>query len=133
MRVGILDDNRAILDYLTTALQLSGHTVCTYTQSSSLLSTLFADTKVPSSPPYDVLVVDLFLPEEISGVDVIDRCRHTFSPEQLPIIILSGANQQFLRQTSEQFPLIPIVQKPCKLKELLRVMNDVTNHRQESA
>ncbi len=54
MRIGLLEDNTAIHEYITTALELAGHTVFTHTVGMSLLNELFADTGSHSPLPYEL-------------------------------------------------------------------------------
>ncbi len=89
MNIGLLEDNPAIIEYLTTALKMAGHTVRAYTQGSSLLETILIDSDVQDPLPYDVLIIDLFLPGELSGLTVLERIQQVIPLSKLPTIIIS--------------------------------------------
>ncbi len=121
MNIGILDDNQLILDYLTVALGMVSHTVQTYTSSSSLLEAVFsAPIRYPR--PHDLLIIDLCLPGNMSGQDVITAVHQRIHPEILPIILMSGASEGRLQEVQASFPYVPILPKPFKLQTLLRVI-----------
>ncbi len=127
MKIGLLEDNPAILDYMTTALQMAGHSVEIHTQSFSLLDVLLAeDVEGATNPlPYDLVIVDLLLPGNISGLSAIQRIHRVISPVRLPIIIVSACSQDELKQVKEQLPHIPILRKPFKMSALLRLIEEM--------
>ena len=49
MKIGLLEDNPAILDFMTTALQMAGYRVETHTKSASLLEALLAGGDVAAA------------------------------------------------------------------------------------
>ncbi|HBE28853.1 MAG TPA: hypothetical protein DDW25_08195, partial [Ktedonobacter sp.] len=81
MRIGLLEDNTAIHEYITTVLKLAGHTVSTHTVGLSLLDELLAEQSTQSSLPYDLVIVDLLLPGTLSGLAVINSIRQTIPPK----------------------------------------------------
>lgn len=125
MNIGLLEDNPAILDYMSTALGIAGHNVYTYTDSPSFLATLFHPTGVRSPLPYDLVIVDLLLPGNMSGVEAIHRIRQTIPPQRLPIIIVSACSQDELTQVKARFPHVPILRKPFKINSLLQLIENV--------
>jgi len=122
MRIGLLEDNTAIHEYITTALELAGHTVFTHTVGMSLLNELFADTGSHSPLPYELVIVDLLLPGTLSGLAVINSIRQTIPPETLPIIVVSAASQKQLLQIRERFSDVQVLQKPFPMKKLLQLI-----------
>lgn len=127
MKIGLLEDNPAILDYMTTALQLAGHSVETHTQTSSLLDALIAgEGKIATTPlPYDLVIIDLLLPGHLSGLSAIQHIRQVISPKILPIIIVSACSQDELEQVKEKLPHIPIIRKPFKMGALLHLIEEM--------
>jgi len=119
MQIGLLEDNPSLVEWLTTALEFAGHNVHTYQDGPSLLRGLFAIDGFPLSLPFDLLLVDLFLPGGLSGWDVINQLRTTIPPEQLPIIVISGASMNHLDHFQASHPDIPVLQKPYQLRRLL--------------
>ncbi|HLH62768.1 MAG TPA: response regulator [Ktedonobacteraceae bacterium] len=125
MNIALLEDNPAILDYMSTALRMAGHNVYTHVEIPSLLAALFDQEKVCSLPPYDLVIVDLLLPGDMSGVEAIDRIRQSIPPETLPIVIVSACSQDELAQVKARFPDIPAVRKPFKMSKLLQTINQL--------
>jgi DNA-binding response OmpR family regulator len=111
MNIAVLEDNPAIIAYMTTALQMAGHHVAVYTRGAALFVDLFTREGVCDPLPFDVLTVDLLLPAAISGVEVITRIRRVIPPQLLPIIVISGAGVFALEQVRETFPDVAILIK----------------------
>jgi DNA-binding response OmpR family regulator len=125
MHIGLLEDNPAIQDYLQQALELNGHCVSIHTFGISLLDALFAEKLVTASRPYDLVIIDLNLPGDLSGQDVIVHIRKAIAPDMLPILIVSGAGQNQLEQVQNLFPDIAIFQKPFKFQALLQMLETI--------
>ena len=125
MNIGLLEDNPAILDYMSTALSMAGHNVYTHTDSPSLLATLFHTAGVRSPLLYDLVIVDLLLPGNMSGVEAIHCIRQTIPPRSLPIIIVSACSQDELTQVKARFPDVPVLRKPFKISSLLQLIENV--------
>jgi DNA-binding response OmpR family regulator len=122
VRIGLLEDNPAILDYMETALNLAGHEVFSHIQSESLLQVLLTAVQMRSSLPYDIVVIDILLPGEASGADTIAELRRWLHPEDLPIIVVSACSQEKLELIQELFPDILTLRKPFKTSALLSLI-----------
>ncbi len=125
MNIALLEDNPAILDYMSTALRMAGHNVYTHVGSFSLLAALFHLEKVRSPLPYDLVIVDLLLPGDMSGVEAIHRIHQSISPRTLPIVIVSACSQDELAQVKASFPHIPTLRKPFKMSNLLHIIDQL--------
>ena len=123
MKIGLLEDNTNIHEYLTFVLEKVGHTVYTHIEGLSLLDILYSEHSIQTPLPYDLLIVDLSLPGTLSGTSVINHVRQTIAPEKLPIIVLSAASQSQLEQIHMRFPDVQVLQKPCEIKTLLRLID----------
>ena len=99
MHIAILEDNPDIVAYMQIALELAGHHVSSHTHATSLLDTLFTASGPRSPLPYDLITIDLLLPEGFSGLNVIERIREGIPPTQLPIIVISGAGPDLRAST----------------------------------
>ncbi len=132
MQIGLLEDNPSIIDWLSTALGMAGHSVYPYHDGPSLLAYLFAGENIPTSIPYDLLVVDLYLPGRMSGLDVINFIRKAIPPERLPIIVISAASLSELDLLQANHPDIPVLQKPYQLRRLLWWMKTLSSDPDES-
>jgi DNA-binding response OmpR family regulator len=122
MKIGLLEDNPAILDYMTTALQMAGYSVEAHTTSASLLDSLLTGEDLADPLPYDVVIVDLLLPGNIPGLAAIEHIHQLISPERLPIIIISACSQVELEQVKEKLPDVPVLRKPFKMNTLLQLI-----------
>jgi two-component system, OmpR family, response regulator len=122
MKIGLLEDNPAILDYMTTALQMAGYSVEAHTTSASLLDSLLTGEDLADPLPYDVVIVDLLLPGNIPGLAAIEDIHRLISPERLPIIIISACSQVELEQVKEKLPDVPVLRKPFKMNTLLQLI-----------
>ena len=122
MKIGLLEDNPAIVDWMTTALAMAGHIVYTYPESTSFLECLLPSRGLHNHLPFDLAIVDLHLPGEMSGREVIARIRQTFPAKILPIIVVTGASQSELANIQANFPEVPILRKPFKMQALLRLL-----------
>lgn len=120
MKIGLLEDNPAILDYMTTALQMAGYSVEAHTTSASLLDSLLTGEDLANPLPYDVVIVDLLLPGNIPGLAAIEHIHQLISPKRLPIIIISACSQVELEQVKEKLPDVPVLRKPFKMNALLQ-------------
>jgi len=125
MNIAVLEDNPAILEWVTIALEMSGHHVHAHTDSSSLLETLFLGPKVATPLPYDCVLVDLLLPKSPSGLETIHCIRQAFPAHTLPIIIISALDKDELERVRERLPEVPIFRKPFKMSELLDVIVNI--------
>jgi len=126
MKIGLLEDNINIHEYLTTVLEMAGYTVSAHMDGMSLLDTLFSEESKHTPLPYDLLVIDLSLPGTLSGLSVISYIRQTITSETLPIIVLSAASPNQLEEIQTRFPNVQVLQKPCEIKTLLRLIE--TSH-----
>jgi CheY-like chemotaxis protein len=125
MNIALLEDNPSILDYLSTALEMVGHRVHTFIESPSLYEALFEEGSPRSPLPFDVLLVDLLLPGDISGLEAIRTIREDPSTRHLPIIIVSACSQSELEEVHKEFSDIPILRKPFKTQALLEQIEAV--------
>lgn len=122
LRIGVLEDNPAILDVYQLAFEMAGHTAVYHTSGDSLLARLFAPDS-GSALPYDVLVIDLGLPGELSGRDVIERIHQHLPDGALPMVVVSGAAAGELDRLRTEFPFLQVLSKPVRLQRLFQVLD----------
>ncbi len=122
MHIGIVEDNPAVLTMIEAALTLYGHTVETFSNSWSFL---WALQKAECMPPYDVVIVDLFL-DRLSGIDVIEAVQVMF-PQLIPMILISAAEERTLSPIRKRYPTVPVIQKPFSMRTLLFLIDKVTS------
>ena len=127
MNIALLEDNPPILDYLSTALEMLGHSVQKFTSSAPLLETLFIGESVRVPFPYDLALIDLLLPGpgSASGLRTVQIIRQSISPQQLHIIVVSACSQKELEQAQAELPQVPILRKPFKMRQLLELIDQM--------
>jgi DNA-binding response OmpR family regulator len=125
VNIALLEDNPPILDYLSTALEMLGYTVHKFTNSAPLLDTLFIDDSVRVPLPYDLALIDLLLPGSVSGLQTAQIIRQAIPPQQLHIIVVSACSQKELEEAQAALPQMPILRKPFKMHELLRLIDQM--------
>jgi CheY-like chemotaxis protein len=107
---------------------MNGHRVSTFTYGAALLEALFpgGQEAAPAAPlPFDLILVDLLLPGDISGLQAMQIIRSTLPPQRLPIIIVSASGQKELEQVQALVSQTPYIRKPFKIQELLRMIDSV--------
>ena len=122
MKIGLLEDNPAIVDYLSIALEMAGHKVSAFTYGSSLLETIFTGPGMQYSLPYDLVIVDILLPGSMSGLQAIASLEEAIGRGGLPMIIISAAAKEELEQVAARVPHIPLLRKPFKMSSLLQLI-----------
>lgn len=119
MKIGVLEDNPAICDYLKVALEMTcNHDVSIHNYGASLLERLLTAYLNQAPLPYDLLIIDLGLPGGMSGQEVIDTIQRTFSHRAPPIIVLSAVGTGELEDVRTKLK-VPVLRKPFKMQALL--------------
>ena len=125
MNIALLEDNPPILDYLSTALEMLGHTVHKFTNSAPLLETLFIGESARVPLPYDLALIDLLLPGPISGLETAQMIQQAIPPQQLHMIVISACSQNELEEAQAELQHVPILRKPFKMHELMQLIDQM--------
>ncbi|HLZ57901.1 MAG TPA: response regulator [Ktedonosporobacter sp.] len=125
MNIALLEDNPPILDYLSTALEMHGHTVHKFTDSAPLLETIPTGKNAGVSLPYDLAIIDLLLPGPVSGIETIQKIWQALAPYRLPMIVVSACSQKELEEARAILPQVPFLRKPFKMRELTQLINQL--------
>lgn len=125
MNIALLEDNPPILDYLSTALEMHGHTVHKFTDSAPLLETILTWKNAPLSLPYDLAIIDLLLPGPVSGIETIQKIWEALAPYRLPMIVVTACGQKELEAARAILPQVPFLRKPFKMRELTQLINQL--------
>lgn len=125
MNIALIEDNPPILDYLSTALEMLGHTVHKFTDSTLLLESLFIGESLRVPLPYDLALIDLLLPGPVSGLEIALKIRQAIPPHQLHVIIVSACSQKELEEAQAALPQVPILRKPFKMHELTQFIDQM--------
>jgi len=127
MRIGLLEDNPGVIDFMSILLEMAGHTVEVHTHGSSLLETLFPETKVRFPLSYDLVIVDLLLPGTLSGLQTIQAIQQKLPSRQLPILIVTAVGPQILKEINMTLPTVPVLRKPFQRRALLQMIDYLTS------
>jgi DNA-binding response OmpR family regulator len=118
MHISVVDDNPALLGMVAMALKLQGHIVETYANSPSFFSALQNTNR---TPPYDLVIVDLYLEQQL-GTDVVEELR-TNQPQVIPTILMSAAEENVFAPIRKRYPNLEILRKPFKIQALVSSIN----------
>jgi two-component system KDP operon response regulator KdpE len=120
IRVLVVDDEPAILRFLTPALEANNYLLMSAGTVAEALKRIAADTP-------DIVVLDLGLPDG-DGKDVIRQVR-TWS--DVPIIVLSARDREAEKVEALDLGSDDFVNKPFGVGELLARMRTALRHRME--
>ena len=133
MNIGVLEDNPAILDYMTIALEMAGHHVQTFTSSTPLIDRLLTNSEIYGPLPYDVIVVDLLLPGSMSGFEAIKHIQRSIPLSRLPVIIITAKAQSIDRVLGLHIAKVDdYITKPFSPSELLTSVRKVIANAQSA-
>ena len=119
-KITIIDDDIEHAENLGIALKGDGHEVTTLDDTAGAVEILMGNKP-------DVVVLDVMFPENPSaGFDLARKIRQTAEIADLPILLLTGVNQEFPMDFSsddidaEWMPVQEFLEKPVDLQELLK-------------
>ena len=122
-RIMIIDDDRELADNTAALLRKHGYEV------STLYATTDAVRKVTDDKP-DLVLLDVMFPDNpVAGFDLARQIRRTKAIKDLPIILLTGINQEFPMDFSgkdidaDWMPVQDFMEKPVKMPALLETMS----------
>jgi DNA-binding response OmpR family regulator len=121
VRIAVLDDNQSIREMLQHYLQLEGHTVVVYDSPSKFLAQIMEPTT--ASIPLDLLIVDFFLSEGMSGEEVIHHVRKSFP--DLPVILISAGSAWEIEAARRAAPSVRVLRKPFSMASLLALIQEL--------
>ncbi|GAC1347799.1 MAG: hypothetical protein NVSMB27_14020 [Ktedonobacteraceae bacterium] len=103
-------------------LELDGHTVVVHFSPSKFLANII-ESKTASTP-FDLIIVDLFLSEGISGVEVIHQVWNTFP--NLPVILISAGSSWDIEATRRALPTVRVLRIPFSMAGLLKMIQELS-------
>ena len=121
MRIGVLEDDPAIGGLLNEILEMLGHIPCIFRNAWDFLEQFLDEEAALSRKPFDVVLIDLFLPSSISGKQTIHQLHTAYA--DLPIVIISAASCQHLERLKQEYPGVAVFRKPFVLRELLAIID----------
>ncbi|GAC1366640.1 MAG: hypothetical protein PVS3B1_12390 [Ktedonobacteraceae bacterium] len=120
MYISVIDDSPAVLEMMEAILAVYGHTVEGYRNATSFF---FALQKAERPSPFDLIIIDLFLGQQL-GTDIIDALE-VAQPHPIPVMLMTAAAEGTFVHIQERYPHIPILQKPFKIQSLIALIDQV--------
>jgi len=120
LRILVVDDERALLESMSSTLELDGHAVSAAEGGQAGIDA-FRDSVV-AGKPFDVVITDLGMPY-VDGRQVIEAVRAA-SP-RTPIILLTGWGQNSAADNSQLPHVDRLLGKPPRLRELREALEAV--------
>jgi two-component system, cell cycle response regulator len=111
--VFVADDNPILLQGLERALAANGYAVETAGTGAALLRLLEEARTLP-----DLLLLDVMMPE-MSGLDVLQRIHDDARWADVPVVLITAANDEQLPVSALKHGAVDFLTKPFRLGELL--------------
>lgn len=124
MKIAVLDDNLIIGEMLQQALELANYTAVVYSSPSAFFKDIYAEESKPTLARFDLIIVDLLLLENTSGVEVIHQARNIFP--NLPVILISEGSSWEIEATMKALPKVRTLRRPFKMATLLSMVKELT-------
>ncbi len=124
MHVGVLEDDVAIQEMLLLVLQDEGYEVTSYGNAAECLQAL---TSSANGASIDLLITDLRLAGNESGLEVIQQIRLRPFLNSLPIILTTAAtlsNEDMLQDLH-----VSLLEKPFSLDDMAELIQQLTRSR----
>jgi DNA-binding response OmpR family regulator len=109
-RIVVVEDYYALADMETLICQMEGYQVKTATTGE-------AGLKLIRSYKPDLVILDLMLPGELSGSEVLQKIRDN-DQEEPKVLVVSALVNQTTAPELEKFKNVQALKKPFKVKEL---------------
>lgn len=127
-RVLLIEDSPSISMMMRTTLESEGYFVDVFTKGETALSE-FVKKTTSSEQRYDLLITDIHLEGELTGLDIVKAIRsHDDTTGHVPIIAVTAENNPELRLKLCKEGVNDFIQKPILLEELIyRARNLIQN------
>jgi len=115
-RILVVEDEELIREMVVLALEEEGYGITTATDGRSALESLKNVAPISESPPFDLVILDLMLPQ-INGLDICRLLRH--EGNQVPILMLSAKGTETDRVLGLEVGADDYLTKPFSMRELI--------------
>lgn len=115
-RVLVVEDEDLIREMLVLALEEEGYEVSIAPDGQSALNCFYECETVPGDFPFDLIVLDLMLPQ-VNGLDLCRLLRHQGNP--VPILILSAKGSETDRVLGLEVGADDYLTKPFSMREFI--------------
>jgi two-component system, chemotaxis family, sensor histidine kinase and response regulator PixL len=113
----VVDDSMTIRQNLAIVLRRSGYQVIQATDGLEGLEQLRQTAMIHA------VISDVDMPN-MNGLEFLRNCRQQFTPEQLPVIMLTSRNTENYRQLAKRLGASAYMGKPYLDSELLKTLQD---------
>ncbi|MEI6150067.1 MAG: response regulator [bacterium] len=128
-RITLIDDDVELADNTAALIRQEGYQVTVLNTTENAVRKLIEDMP-------DFVILDVMFPDNpVAGFDLARQIRRTKATRELPIILLTGLNQQFPMDFSAKdidpdwMPVQDFVEKPVKIPVLMEKMNRLLKKR----
>ncbi|MDZ7826276.1 MAG: ATP-binding protein [Gammaproteobacteria bacterium] len=121
----VVEDEPSVREMVIGALGVLGHRVVAVADGHEALA------RLAEPEHFDLILSDVVLPGEVSGVDVVRRARR--ERPGLPCILMTGYARSHLADGDPEIRDLPLLHKPFRLAELRRVLEAALEHREAGA
>jgi CheY-like chemotaxis protein len=111
----VVDDEPTMLKPLVLQLQKHGYDVMAAESVEKALE------MVEKKPP-SLIVSDLMFPDGMSGLQLYDRVRQSQKLKDVPFLLMSGINDEYIVRAGMRMGVDNFIAKPFKLEDLLAVI-----------
>lgn len=115
----IVEDDPSVLEFVKIAVQQAGYQVLSCTDARRAI-----DTIANAASTISAILIDFTMPN-LNGVQLSQLIRTAYP--QLPILLMSGYDEEEISAHSGDVQLNGFIQKPFKPADLLRKLADITN------
>ncbi len=116
MFVGLLEDNASLCEFFHTFLELAGYTFEVHHAAESFLQ---------AAQRYDVILVDLLLDGDMTGVEVIERVRA--KRPDMPVIVVSAYSERDIQEAIQGLPNVYYICKPFRPSALEALISEAAH------
>lgn len=125
-KIKIIDDDKELAEYLTIELKKEGHSVTTLNKTDEAVHDL-----VQEKP--DLVILDVMFPDNpAGGFELAREIRKTRETRDLPIILLTGVNQEYPTAffstddiDNEWMPVHDFIEKPVDIQKLFKKVREL--------
>ena len=121
LHIGLLEDDDVLQELWFTALILKGYSVSSYTRGSRFVASL-------PIFHYDVVILDVNFPEDLSGFQVIKEVQRITPTTSLPFLLITGADDEG-EPVHLSMPNVTLLRKPFPLSFLLHFVDMIREGR----
>ncbi len=119
-KILVVDDNEIVLKTISLKLQGAGYKVITAIDGSAAVAAARQD-------PPDLILLDLNFPPEVAGVPwdgfrIMEWFHRLNSANRIPIIVITGSENESDRQRATSTGAVAYFQKPLEHDNLLKVV-----------